>query len=143
MTISDQQLRAITYLALACRPTGAARWDEAGTYANLVKVRDRSLGLVIIAAVQAAEDRKVVSPGVIPKPGPHWRTPDAGTHADVIPFDRTRVCAICNRPESQCREVAARIEEEPHAFESVAASRARQAAPAPASPSAATKDDAQ
>lgn len=77
MPATDQQLRAIAFLAAACRPTGCKGWDEGGIYANLTKVRDRSLSTLTIAAIQAAEDRNAATPGVIPSAGPHWRAPEA------------------------------------------------------------------
>lgn len=101
MTASDQDLRAITHLALACRPHGAPRWDADGIYANLAKVRDRSVGSITIAAVQAAEDRNAVTPGVIPTSGPHWRPPEAA------PIAPTRVepsahCTSCGKDKTTC-----------------------------------------
>lgn len=97
MPLTDQQLRALTYLVLAARPIGARHWDEGGVYANLAKVRERDLGTVVIAAIQAAEDRNAATPGVIPKPGPHWRNPEsAPAHVERPRFDPARTCSVCN-----------------------------------------------
>lgn len=103
MPATDQQLRAIAYLVKDCRPHGARVWHEDGIYANLAKVRDRSLGSIVIAAIQAAEDRNAATPGVIPTPGPHWRTPEA---AVVTPADKvapSEHCTTCGHTESACR----------------------------------------
>ena len=108
MTVTDQQLRALTYLALACRPVGAPRWDEAGTYANIAKVRDRSLPMLIIAVINAAADRKLASPGVIPKPGPHWSAgaEDAVQAAEARrPFDPEATCEACYKPRRLCESI--------------------------------------
>lgn len=119
MPADDQQLRAIAFLATSCRPHGARKWDESGIYAKLAEVRDRSLGSVIIAAIQAAEDRGAETPGVIPKPGPHWRTPESApvTSADRVPADGH--CATCGHTEAACRMRWA----SDHEFVSVAQSR--------------------
>lgn len=103
MPATDQQLRAIAFLAKDCRPHGARVWDEGGIYDNLAKIRDRSLGSIIIAAVQAAEDRNALTPGVIPTAGPHWRTPEAAvtTTADKVP--PADHCATCGHTETACR----------------------------------------
>lgn len=74
MTATDQQLRALAFLAKACRPNGARRWDEAGIMAALAKVADRSLAEVVLATVRAAADRDCETPGVIPTAGSHWRS---------------------------------------------------------------------
>lgn len=103
MPATDQQLRAIAFLAIASRPHGARVWDEAGTFANLAKVRDRSLGSITIAAIQAAEDRNADTPGVIPAPGPHWRTPAAAPTTASDKTDPSAHCATCGHTETACR----------------------------------------
>ena len=102
MPATDQQLRAIAFLVAACRPYGCKPWDESGIYSNLAKVRDRSLPALVIAAVQAAEDRNAATPGVIPSAGPHWRAPEAA------PVPRQTepahaMCATCGEVETICR----------------------------------------
>lgn len=103
MPATDQQLRAIAFLAVTCRPHGARTWDEAGVFANLAKVRDRSLGSITIAAIQAAEDRNADTPGVISKPGPHWRTPQAAPTTAADKTDPSAHCATCGHTETACR----------------------------------------
>lgn len=102
MSVNDQQLRAIAFLVAACRPAGCKPWDESGIYANLTKIRDRSLGAVIIAAVQAAEDRNAATPGVIPTAGPHWRDPAAApSPRQTEPAGSA--CVTCGEFEIVCR----------------------------------------
>lgn len=130
MSVSEQQARAIAFLAAAARPHGARRWDEAGIYANIMKVADRSLATVTIAVMQAAEDRNAQSPGVIPTTGPHWRAPE---HApaevrELRPrYDPRKVCNVCG--------LAPQFHETPpiddHAFLSIEAARAVPSSPAP------------
>ncbi len=97
MPVTDQQARALAFLAAAARPHGASRWDEAGIVANILKVRDRSLAGVAIAVRQAAEDRKAMSPGVIPSEGPHWRDPgQAPAKTEPNTFDPASCCDVCS-----------------------------------------------
>lgn len=102
MPVTEQQARAIAFLAAAARPHGASKWDEAGVYANVMKVADRSLASVVIGAMQAAEDRGAHSPGVIPTAGPHWRDPGSAP-APRSPFDPAVTCGICGLSEPLCR----------------------------------------
>ncbi|MBA3782856.1 MAG: hypothetical protein H0X12_13520 [Nocardioides sp.] len=99
MPVTEQQARAIAFLAVSARPHGATRWDEAGVYANVLKVADRSLGSVVIATMQAAEDRKAQSPGVIPASGPHWRNPESAPSSQRTPYDPMTFCGTCGKPE--------------------------------------------
>lgn len=116
MTVTDQQIRAITFLAKASRPNGARRWDEAGIAAAVEQVRDRSLPEVILATIRAAADRDVDTPGVIPTNGSHWAesaavrpyTPDTHPTADR--------CSTCFEPEDRCR----RLWRDDHDYRSVA-----------------------
>lgn len=98
MPVTEQQARAITFLALAARPRHAPKWDEAGVYANVMKCADRDVGIVAIAVIQAAQDRSAVNPGVIPSNGPHWRAPDPGqTPTPLNTYDPATCCDICTR----------------------------------------------
>lgn len=65
MSVTDDQARAITYLAAACRPKGAPRWDEQGIYAQVMKIADRNLPMVIEHVIRHASDAKARTPGVI------------------------------------------------------------------------------
>lgn len=102
MPVNEQQARAITFLAMAARPTGAPRWDEGGVYANVMKVADRAVGAVTIAVIQAAEDRNAQSPGVIPTNGPHWRDPAAAPTEERPRFDAMRTCSVCSLTREAC-----------------------------------------
>jgi hypothetical protein len=102
MNVTDQELRAVAFVVARCRPHGARQWDEAGIYAKIAEVRDRSLGSIIIAAVQAAEDRAALTPGVIPTPGPHWRTPDAAPVTTADKVEPSAHCAGCGKPKGIC-----------------------------------------
>lgn len=98
MPVTEQQARAITFLAVAARPHGATRWDEAGVFANVMKCADRELSTVTIAVMQAAQDRNAASPGVIPTAGPHWRPPVPGqTPTPLNTYDPATCCDICTR----------------------------------------------
>lgn len=97
MPVTEQQARAIAFLAASVRPTGAARWDEAGVFANVMKVADRQLSTVVIAVIQAAEDRKAQNPGVIPTRGPHWRTPESAPRAETQPYSADKFCHVCGQ----------------------------------------------
>jgi hypothetical protein len=119
MPVTDQQARAIAFLACAVRPHGASKWDEAGVLANVLKVRDRSLSSVVIATMQAAEDRGAQSPGVLPTAGPHWRNPESAPRPPLNTWDPNAVCTTCSRPEAQCKSV--RHADDDHPFVSRAA----------------------
>lgn len=104
MTVTDQQLRALAFLAPACRPNGAKRWDSAGVMAALEKVRDRSLPEVVMAVVRAAADRNVDTPGVIPSAGTHWQE-TAAVRAYVPDSAPAGVrCTTCGRAKHRGNE---------------------------------------
>lgn len=96
MTATDQHIRAIAFLAAAIRPAGKP-WDQAGIVAALEKCRDRDLANVAMAALRAAVDPNVRTPGVIPTPGPHWneRLTDTATQRNVGPW-----CTSCGQNRS-------------------------------------------
>ena len=97
MPVTDQQARAIAFLAASVRPHGASRWDEGGIYANVMKVADRQLSTVVIAVMQAAEDRGALSPGVIPTTGPHWRDPGSAPKPATRPWSAAEFCHVCGQ----------------------------------------------
>ena len=98
MPVTEQQARALAFLAVAIRPHGAPRWDEGGVYANVMKIADRSLASVTIAVAQAAEDRKAATPGVIPTAGPHWRDPESAPRAETRTWTAEGFCNVCGQP---------------------------------------------
>lgn len=104
MTVTDQQMRALAFLAVACRPHRAPTWDEAGVLANIAKVRDRSLPEVALAVIRAASDREAVSPGVIPSNGSHWQEqlkPAKWEPEKVPPAERCSACSHL-RHDAKC-----------------------------------------
>lgn len=114
MTVTDQQIRAIAFLAAASRPSGARRWNEAGIIAAVDKVRSRSLAEVVMAVIRAAADRNAETPGVIPSAGPHWRNWDDDGEQQVIErYDPATTCGICGKPDWRCRQARGDHEFEP------------------------------
>lgn len=97
MPVTEQQARALAFLACAIRPHGAPRWDEGGVFANVMKVADRSLATVALAVVQAAEDRNAATPGVIAAAGPHWRPPEAAPPRETRTWTAAGFCHVCGQ----------------------------------------------
>lgn len=115
MPVTDQQARALAFLAAAVRPYRAPTWDEAGIVANIAKVRDRDLALVAMAVIRAAADPALKSPGVIPTNGPHWteKLTEPKWQPEVLtPAER---CSVCSQREDRCRALAAK-DPDPHEF---------------------------
>jgi hypothetical protein len=108
--ITDQQIRAITFLAVAVREelrteVAAKKWNPRGVEENVTKVRSRSLKSVISGVTNAAADRNADTPGVIPTAGPHWRA-EADDVAPVIErFDPATTCGICGKPQWRCDQI--------------------------------------
>jgi phage tail protein X len=125
MTVTKHQAQMIANLASACRPTGARRWDTAGTMAALVKLHDRDLAEVVLATIRAAADRDAETPGVIPTPGSHWA--ERLAPAPFVPqtVSRQDRCSVCSHTETVCRMRWAGD----HDFESVATALKRKAEP--------------
>lgn len=101
MTLDDRQIAALVFLAKGCRPLGAARWDEAGIRAAVVRIRDWSLPEVIAETVTAAADRDVDKPGAIGKLGRRFQAV-----APTPPPERLgshERCSICSHSEPACR----------------------------------------
>lgn len=130
MTVTPDQARILTTLALACRPLGAARWDSAGVMAAIKRVSDRSLAEVTMAVIRAASDKGVDSPGVIPSAGSHWQETSGvrPSAPDVRP--RENRCSVCSRLKGDC-DARRRTDPDPHAFESDAHAAQRVAAADP------------
>lgn len=78
MPVTDQQARALAFLAAAARPSGARRWDEPGIVAAIAKVKHLHLADVALAAMRAADDRTLETPGAIGNPASScWRERNA------------------------------------------------------------------
>ena len=98
--ITEQQMRALVFLAAAARPHGARRWDEAGTMAVLRKLANRRLTDVGMALLRAADDREANTPNVLLAPtSPHWRERDTGWTPRPERIDPALLCDTCGRPQ--------------------------------------------
>lgn len=115
MTISEQQIRALTYIAIACRPDRAPTWDETGTAAAITRVRERTLPEVALAVIRAASDRDCINPGVIPSNGSHWQEqlkPPKWTPELLEPVER---CSVCTKSAALCASTP-RFADDDHTF---------------------------
>lgn len=65
MTISKGQAQMIAALAIARRPLGAPRWDEAGVMAAIRKIQAWTIGAVMDEVFLHADDPNAKTPGVI------------------------------------------------------------------------------
>ena len=102
MSIDEQQMRAIAFLAARCRPTGSKPWDEAGIVANLRKVAHLDAAEVVIATIRAAANRQAESPGVIPHlGGEHWRE-KVTEKGRAVPPKRDEQCRRCGSFKGNC-----------------------------------------
>lgn len=109
MPVTPEQAQELARMACAARPTGAPRWDPAGVYAFIGKVRHLALTDVMRAVANAADDRTLVTPGAIGNPTTScWRT---GTHATTAVAgpdtwdDPTDRCAECSKPKHVCESI--------------------------------------
>lgn len=124
MTVTDQDIRALTFLACRSRPHGARQWKESEVAAEIAKLHHRSLGDVILAVTRAAIDRSAERPSVITSLGSHWR--DTRIEQAFVPqtMTSTERCSICGYSESAC---AIRHDKDDHEFESAAMAAKRRA----------------
>lgn len=67
-TVSTEWADRLTSLVAELRPD----WDRPGIRSALLRVADKPLGVVVLAAVSAALTRPEPRPAVITQPGPHW-----------------------------------------------------------------------
>jgi hypothetical protein len=107
VSVTREQAEMLTELVIACRPHGAARWDRPGVFAAIGKVKGRSLASVIVAAIQAAEDRNAETPGVIASAGPHWRAPVPGDRPAFMPPKADEMCPLHGGYRDNCPGCAA------------------------------------
>lgn len=104
MPLTDQDIRALTFLAARCRPPHAPRWDEAGIAAAIAKVRHLHLADVALSVIRAADDPEAKTPGVIANTSaPNWRERGTGRPVAREPYDRRTFCATCSQTEDRCR----------------------------------------
>jgi hypothetical protein len=106
MSIDDQELRALAFLALRVRKAtnGAGPWDEPGLMANLRKLQTRNLHLTIEHVLRHAADPAAKSPGVLlgsftpeaPKAGGgHWMPPKRDEECPKHPGKHRDSCGGC------------------------------------------------
>ena len=125
MPVTPDQARLLAALAVACRPHGAPRWDEAGVMAAIKRVADRSLADVCLAVIRAADDRTATTPGVLTATGSlHWRERNHDRPTEHQPFEPGGTCDTCGQREDVCRARWA----DDHPYVSVLAARRAAAA---------------
>jgi len=89
-------------LAIACRPHGAPRWDEAGVVATIAKLNGLLLADVAHAVLRAAEDATAKTPGVIAATTSiHWRERSPHHTAPREPH-AWEACTTCGRHIDRC-----------------------------------------
>ena len=126
MPTTDQDLRALTYLARRLRDEthGCAQWDEAGTFACLKDAyAGQNLLLTIQRLIGHACDPDARTPGAVKRPFTPDLPPDVPPR---IPYDPRKVCHICGHREHEHNR-------DTHEFVSVAAARGVRSSPAPES----------
>ncbi|MGH3447091.1 MAG: hypothetical protein ACRDP4_05665 [Nocardioidaceae bacterium] len=110
-------------------------WGLSGIMAALVKVRERPLADVTLAAMLAASVASNRTPEIIAMGGDHWRdvrhatTSEASRHTSSVPW--AQLCDHCNRSEPHCQDPTVQAED-PHEFTTAALRRARAAKAKPA-----------
>lgn len=98
MPVDKSQAQMLATLAIACRPHGAPRWDEAGVLAVLAKVRHLALADVTHAVIRAAEDREARTPGVIGvTTSPCWRDRDPARPVPIEKVSGAELCDLCGK----------------------------------------------
>jgi len=113
MPLTDQDIRALVHLAAACRPSGAPRWDEAGIFAAIAKVRTMQLADVALSVIRAADDANAKTPGVIANTSaPNWQERSAPRPRPIEPYDRRVHCDVCSKAAHQHNDLSG------HEFES-------------------------
>lgn len=119
MPLSDQDIRALTYLAGRCRPTGAPRWDEAGIFAAIAKVRHMALDDVALSVIRAASDFNAKTPGVIANlRAPNWQERAGADARPYEPTAREDWCEYCGKPRELCQRIAQGPAGDGHQFDS-------------------------
>jgi hypothetical protein len=122
MPLTDKDIRALVHLAVRCRPSGASRWDEAGIFAAIAKVRHMHLSDVALAVIRAADDDKAKTPGVIANTqAPNWAERNTSRPQPLEPWDANEFCEHTQKPLERCdcgncitpAEWAARLAAEP------------------------------
>ena len=104
MPVTDQDARALAYLAARMRPYGARRWDEPGIVAAIAKVKHLGLADVALAVVHAADDRDLETPAPIGNVRSScWRERNPNRPPEHKPYVREHTCGVCGFPETECK----------------------------------------
>lgn len=96
MTVTPDQARMLTALAIAARPHGARRWDSAGVMAAIKAISTWSLAEAMVEVATAAADRDAETPAVIGKQGRRWQ---ANVTAEPTYRAGQRWCTRCGVQE--------------------------------------------
>lgn len=103
MPVTDQDARALAYLAARMRPHGARRWDEAGIVAAIGKVKHLALADVALAVTRAADDRTLETPAPIGNVrSTCWRERNPDRPVEHKPYVPQRTCDICGFAKDAC-----------------------------------------
>lgn len=103
MPVTRDQAHMLAALAIACRPTGAPKWDAPGVVAAIGKVANLLLADVAHATLRAAEDATALTPGVIAATASvHWR--ERSPHRTTPgPPTREQACLTCGAWLESCK----------------------------------------
>jgi len=115
MPADEQEQRAIVFLTRRAREQlhGARNWDETGIAAAVAKVAHLHLVDIANAAMRAADDRNLETPGAIGNPqAPCWRERATDRPTPRTPHDPVAACDVCSRPAHQHNDLSG------HEFES-------------------------
>jgi hypothetical protein len=96
---------ALATVAIACRPTGAPRWDAAGILAALRKVHHLEAGEVAATVVRAACDPSLDTPAAIGNlAAPCWRPATPNPHTGrPHPPRADQACFHCGNWTHKCQ----------------------------------------
>lgn len=102
MKMTEVQAQALAAFVTRIRP----EWRPAGIVAALGKAVDTAdVHDVAVALIRLAEDKTVLTPGLLPQPGPHWLKPDGSKpHRRG---DHTMRCPDHGEPYLRCEQCAA------------------------------------
>ena len=99
MSISKDQARMLTALAIACRPVGAPKWDDEGTFRAIGKINTWPIAMVCEHVIAHASDAKAKTPGVI---GSAYKPEKSAGRLTYRPPRREESCARCGRFLTLC-----------------------------------------
>jgi hypothetical protein len=105
-TMTDEELRALTFLVIRQRPAHSKPWEEAGTYAHIARLRDRGLNREAITdrAFKTAWDKTAETPGRMANPPKYpvdapvdntFRPPKIENECDKHPGQWRGSCGPC------------------------------------------------